>query len=230
MSTAMLVVLTGVAAAQQQQPADQSQPAEQVQQQPAQGQPATGQAQQQPQEELEQQTDQAEQELEQQQESEQAEQQPAEGEEPATEQAEGQPAEGEQQQTAGASVDFIKTQEEGQTRAEELIGFDVITADEENIGEVKDLILDDQNRITGVVLSVGGFLGIGEKSVALPFDAVQVQEDAVHVNIDSGTLEEAPAFATLDEVKAAEQAQEAQMQQQQQMQQATQPAAPAPAE
>jgi sporulation protein YlmC with PRC-barrel domain len=244
MSTAIALLLTGGALAQdqQQQPAE-GQQAEQAQQPAAEGeQQQTEQAQDQPAEGEEQQTEQAQDQPAEgeQQQTEQAQDQPAEGEQQQTEQAQDQPAEGEQQteqaqdqpaegeqQTAEASVDFIKMQEEGQQRAQQLIGFDVMTSDDEDVGEVQDLVFDDQNKITAVVLSVGGFLGVGEKSVAVPFDAIQVEEEAVRVNVGSDTLEDAPAFATLEEVKDAEQAQEAQQdmqQQQQEAQEATQPA------
>ncbi|MBX9453808.1 MAG: PRC-barrel domain-containing protein [Mesorhizobium sp.] len=48
--------------------------------------------------------------------------------------------------------------------------------DAENIGEVKDLVLDDQGNIQAIVVGVGGFLGIGEKQVALEYDLVEWTE------------------------------------------------------
>ncbi|WP_421927465.1 PRC-barrel domain-containing protein [Neoaquamicrobium sediminum] len=48
--------------------------------------------------------------------------------------------------------------------------------DAENIGEVKDLVFDDQGNIQAIVVSVGGFLGIGEKQVALQYDLVEWTE------------------------------------------------------
>jgi hypothetical protein len=49
--------------------------------------------------------------------------------------------------------------------------------DSDNIGDVKDLIISDDGMITHAVVGVGGFLGIGEKEVAVPFDELQVVED-----------------------------------------------------
>lgn len=58
--------------------------------------------------------------------------------------------------------------------AENLTSAEVFDARDERIGEIADLMLDDQGKITDVVLDVGGFLGIGEKRVALPMNEVQI--------------------------------------------------------
>lgn len=45
--------------------------------------------------------------------------------------------------------------------------------DAEEIGNITDIVFDEQGSITAVVIGVGGFLGIGEKSVAVPFDVLE---------------------------------------------------------
>lgn len=45
--------------------------------------------------------------------------------------------------------------------------------DAEEIGKVTDLIFSQDGMISGVVIGVGGFLGIGEKSVAVPFSILE---------------------------------------------------------
>jgi len=42
------------------------------------------------------------------------------------------------------------------------------------IGEIMDVLLDKSGKVTGLIVGVGGFLGMGEKDVAVPFDAVKV--------------------------------------------------------
>src|SRR4051812_32235056 len=42
------------------------------------------------------------------------------------------------------------------------------------IGEIVDVLVDREGKITALIVGVGGFLGMGEKDVAVPFDAVQV--------------------------------------------------------
>ena len=43
------------------------------------------------------------------------------------------------------------------------------------IGEIMDVLVDRQGKATALIIGVGGFLGIGEKDVAVPFNAVQVK-------------------------------------------------------
>jgi sporulation protein YlmC with PRC-barrel domain len=42
------------------------------------------------------------------------------------------------------------------------------------IGDIKDVLVDREGKITTLIVGVGGFLGMGEKDVAVPFNAVQV--------------------------------------------------------
>jgi sporulation protein YlmC with PRC-barrel domain len=42
------------------------------------------------------------------------------------------------------------------------------------IGEIEDVLLDREGRVAALIVGVGGFLGMGEKDVAVPFNAVQV--------------------------------------------------------
>jgi sporulation protein YlmC with PRC-barrel domain len=66
------------------------------------------------------------------------------------------------------------------------------------IGEVADVLIDKDGRVTAVVLAVGGFLGLGEKDVAIPFNALQLtQKDDKRylvVNTTKDALEKAPGY------------------------------------
>lgn len=44
------------------------------------------------------------------------------------------------------------------------------------IGEIDDVLIDKQGGVTALMIGVGGFLGIGEKDVAVPFGAVRASE------------------------------------------------------
>jgi sporulation protein YlmC with PRC-barrel domain len=60
--------------------------------------------------------------------------------------------------------------------ASELIDQPVFSSageDAENIGKVSDLVFSKDGQITAVVIGVGGFLGIGEKSVAVDFKSLE---------------------------------------------------------
>jgi sporulation protein YlmC with PRC-barrel domain len=58
-------------------------------------------------------------------------------------------------------------------RASQLMGIDVYGGDNQKIGDIDEVLVDRQGKIHGVVVGVGGFLGIGQKDVAIPFDQVQ---------------------------------------------------------
>jgi hypothetical protein len=112
---------------------------------------------------------------------------------------------------------FITQQAESQKMAENIIGMKVQNPQKENIGKVSDLILDDQNRIVGAVLSVGGFLGIGDKHVALAWNELQVQgtgnDQVATVNLSKDQLKSAPAFKTQADVKSDQEAERRKLEQ-----------------
>jgi sporulation protein YlmC with PRC-barrel domain len=58
-------------------------------------------------------------------------------------------------------------------RASKFVGVDIYGTNNEKIGDVNDLILDHEGMVQAVVIGVGGFLGIGEKNVAVPFKTVE---------------------------------------------------------
>jgi len=66
------------------------------------------------------------------------------------------------------------------------------------IGEIADVLVDKDGKIDGFVMAIGGFLGIGEKNVAVPFDAVKVsqRDGSWWLTMDStkDQFEKAPGF------------------------------------
>jgi sporulation protein YlmC with PRC-barrel domain len=82
--------------------------------------------------------------------------------------------------------------------AENLTGATVYDTTDASIAEVSDLVLTTDGQITDVVLDVGGFLGIGSKSVAIPMDSLIVaQRDGdmrLWVNMTKETLEALPEY------------------------------------
>ena len=48
--------------------------------------------------------------------------------------------------------------------------------DEKKVGKIEDLLLDRSGKIEAVIISVGGFLGVGDKEVAVPFEAIKASE------------------------------------------------------
>jgi sporulation protein YlmC with PRC-barrel domain len=50
----------------------------------------------------------------------------------------------------------------------------VYDPNDSKIGEIMDVLVDREGKVTTLIVGVGGFLGMGEKDVAVPFNAVQV--------------------------------------------------------
>jgi PRC-barrel domain len=71
------------------------------------------------------------------------------------------------------TVATVKLQ--GGSRVSKLIGMPVYNDQNEKIGSVDDLIMKDGNKIVMAVVSVGGFLGIGNKLVAIPYDQLHME-------------------------------------------------------
>ncbi len=86
-------------------------------------------------------------------------------------------------------------------RVSELKGTDVETPTGENLGEIEELAIDVDGRVSYVALSVGGFLGTGERIVAVPWDSMKyaVDEDdkdemVITLASTKAQLEQAPQF------------------------------------
>jgi sporulation protein YlmC with PRC-barrel domain len=67
---------------------------------------------------------------------------------------------------------FIAQQPNTSLRLSKLKGVDVIGQDHTKIGDIDDVLIDRDGRIQAVVLAVGGFLGAGGKTVAIPFGEI----------------------------------------------------------
>jgi sporulation protein YlmC with PRC-barrel domain len=75
------------------------------------------------------------------------------------------------------NLSFVPAQTANQYLAKDhLIGAKVAGQDGKIIGDVEDLIVNDQNQIVGVVLGTGGFLGVAEKKVAVDLSALKFDE------------------------------------------------------
>jgi sporulation protein YlmC with PRC-barrel domain len=79
--------------------------------------------------------------------------------------------------------------------------------DAEEIGNVSDLIFNQQGQITAAIIGVGGFLGIGEKNVAVPYDMLEfvIAQDNTErwvLPTTSEALEGAPEFETEEDEPA----------------------------
>jgi sporulation protein YlmC with PRC-barrel domain len=76
-------------------------------------------------------------------------------------------------QSSATSGQFMTKLEMSQIMASDLIGTRVVSANNESIGDINDVILGRDGQIMAAVVGVGGFLGIGEKDVAVPFKTLE---------------------------------------------------------
>jgi hypothetical protein len=65
----------------------------------------------------------------------------------------------------------------GQLRATEMYGAAVYDRENQNLGDIKDIILDRDGRVAAVILNVGATLGMGGKSVAVAINDLKVTND-----------------------------------------------------
>ena len=81
--------------------------------------------------------------------------------------------------------------------ADTLTGDDVRNGADEKLGEITDIMLDvPTGRVAYVVISFGGFLGIGDKLFAVPWHALTLneREHEFLLNVDRRQMEDAPGF------------------------------------
>jgi sporulation protein YlmC with PRC-barrel domain len=105
---------------------------------------------------------------------------------------------------SSAGPQFLAKQDSKDWLASDLIGKSVVNANNETIGEISDLITDEQGKIVAALIGAGGFLGIGAKDVAVRFEDLKLARDeggevSVMANLSNDTLASAPDYETLSE-------------------------------
>jgi sporulation protein YlmC with PRC-barrel domain len=78
-----------------------------------------------------------------------------------------------------------------------MIGDKVVSPNGEELGTLKELMIDlDEGRVNYAVLSFGGFMGMGDKLFAIPWEALTLnaEEHNFILNVDKEQLENAPGF------------------------------------
>lgn len=83
------------------------------------------------------------------------------------------PSAGAQSTPAANSGQFLTTLGREQLRASRVVGVNIYGPNDERVGDVNEVILDRSGNAVAVVIGVGGFLGIGEKDVAIPYRMVE---------------------------------------------------------
>jgi sporulation protein YlmC with PRC-barrel domain len=100
--------------------------------------------------------------------------------------------------TVGPSARFIPTVPADVTTVTNYLKQNVYDPSNNKIGDILDLVVEKDGRITAAMVGVGGFLGLGQKNVVIPFDALTVSQKNNHrrltLNTTKDALKSAPGF------------------------------------
>ncbi|MFC7368227.1 MULTISPECIES: PRC-barrel domain-containing protein [Vreelandella] len=111
--------------------------------------------------------------------------------------------------TTTMDATYLTSTPDGAFHADSLTGNQVKSSveDDEDIGTINDLVIDEDGQIHAVVISVGGFLGMGEKDVAVAWDSLELVKDddgddyVIRVNASQDALEAAEEYERNTEVR-----------------------------
>jgi hypothetical protein len=89
--------------------------------------------------------------------------------------------------------------ERGDWRASNLMGLKVTNVANETIGDINEILFDNDGKVAAIVIGVGGFLGMGERHAAVEFSSVQLTRDKnnaplARVNVTKEQLKSAPEW------------------------------------
>ena len=102
-----------------------------------------------------------------------------------------------------------QTQSSSEWRSTKVVGLYVYNDANERLGSISELLMDSSGKVAKAVIGVGGFLGIGEKDVAVRFEDLKLNRDEndsvkVTLNISKETLAQAPDYKLLGEQPVVE--------------------------
>jgi sporulation protein YlmC with PRC-barrel domain len=98
-----------------------------------------------------------------------------------------------------ATSSYAPAQSANDWRSSKVIGLNVYNGKNEKIGDINDLIIGSSGTVTHAIVGVGGFLGMGEKNVAIPFTSVRMSRDkdgkpTAMIDSTKEALKAAPAY------------------------------------
>src|SRR3989440_2835596 len=111
--------------------------------------------------------------------------------------------------STSGKANFVTKQTSDQWLASKFKGTDVIGADDKKIGDVSDILFDKDKKVLAYIVGVGGFLGIGQKDVALDpaaFQAVpgsSANDYKLRLSMTKDELKNAPTFEPYKEARPA---------------------------
>lgn len=106
-------------------------------------------------------------------------------------------------ETSKTNVTFIGVQDKTSVMASNLIGEYVKNNKGETVGHINDLVFDKDQNLKVAVIGVGGFLGLGEKDVAVSFDTLEItstenDDFVITANLTKDVLQAAPKYKRIN--------------------------------
>lgn len=100
-------------------------------------------------------------------------------------------------------VVFLRQQSEGQILFRDLLDRQALNPHADHLGRVHDVVIDHDGRVVGILLSVGGFFGLGDKLVGVSWNDVTIRFDGkfVVVNLSRDELFRAPEYLPWQQVR-----------------------------
>ena len=101
---------------------------------------------------------------------------------------------------------FVTKQPANEWSARVFLGETVQNTAGETLGKIHDFVFDRSGRISTAVIAVGGFMGMGEKEVAVPFNALNVRTGSdnkrlIVVSLSAEAIKQAPHFVASEKTK-----------------------------
>lgn len=109
-------------------------------------------------------------------------------------------------QTA-TSQKFLTQEQQGDMLASNVMGKTVYDSSGNDLGSVSDMVIGKDGKLEAVVIGVGGFLGIGQKNVAVSMSAINASTDGngklkLVLNATKDELDKAPTFKTIADLQS----------------------------
>lgn len=84
------------------------------------------------------------------------------------------------------TISTLPSSFQGNWRTSKVVGLNVYNDSNESLGSISDLLTDKSGKIVAAVVGVGGFLGVGERYVAIPFEKVKFVTEPVKTSANTG--------------------------------------------
>jgi sporulation protein YlmC with PRC-barrel domain len=89
-----------------------------------------------------------------------------------------------------------RTQSETKIRADDLLDKNIQNAQGESIGDIDSVLINENGEVAAVIVAVGGFLGMGERNVAIDWNVLEIREDGgtIQSSMTRDQLESLPEY------------------------------------